>query len=196
MKYHTIAIDCDDVIVGTASLTLNHYNKMYGTHLALKDMYSKDLKVWGVTDDATAIARVEAYQKTNEYQNALPFHEAIEATRRLSKQYKLYVVTGRPTFIETATKNLLERHFPEIFQSIEFTNFFGNKPRSKSDVCRELEADLLIDDHLGHAIPVAQCGIDVLLFGDYPWNYTPEKLPDNVRRVRGWPDVTKILLGN
>lgn len=40
---HIIAIDCDDVLVETAPLILAHYNKTYGTHLELKDMYSKDL---------------------------------------------------------------------------------------------------------------------------------------------------------
>ena len=88
---------------------------------------------------------------------------------------------------------MLDKHFPDIFHSIEFTGLYGGQPRSKADVCRELNADLLIDDHLAHALPVAQCGVDVLLFGNYPWNQTKEKLPGNIRRVKGWDEIAALL---
>jgi 5'(3')-deoxyribonucleotidase/dephospho-CoA kinase len=193
LKYHTIAVDCDDVLVETAPLILDHYNKTYGTQLELKDMYSKDLKVWGVPDAATAIERVEGYLKTDEYRNAPPLQEAIAATKRLAKYYELHIVTGRTEFLAVATQAMLDQYFPGVFQSIEFTGFFGDTARSKAGVCKELGADLLIDDHVHHAMQVAESGIDVLLFGEYPWNQTTE-LPSNVRRVRDWEAVTDVLL--
>ncbi len=192
-NYQTIAIDCDDVLVATAPLILNHYNKMYGTHLELKDMYSKDLKVWDVPDAATAIARVEGYLETEEYRTQPPLREAIEVTKRLAQRYNLHIVTGRTEFLAVATQAMLDQYFPNVFQSIEYTGFFGSKARSKADVCKELGANLLIDDHLHHAEAVAGVGIDVLLFGEYPWNQSDE-LPERMQRVRSWKDVEKILL--
>jgi broad-specificity NMP kinase/5'(3')-deoxyribonucleotidase len=194
LNYHTIAIDCDDVLVETAPLILDHYNKTYGTQLELKDMYSKDLNVWGVSDVATAIERVEGYLKTDEYRNAPPLQEAIAATKHLAKHYELHIVTGRTEFLAVATQAMLDQYFSGVFQSIEFTGFFGDKARSKADVCRDLGADLLIDDHLHHVKQVAESGIDVLLFGEYPWNQTAEDLPGNVRRVSDWEAVTGLLL--
>ena len=80
MHYHTIAIDCDDVLVGTApALIIKHYNKTYGTSLELKDVYKDNLERLGVPDLATAIARIEAYLETAEYRKAPPFREAIRS---------------------------------------------------------------------------------------------------------------------
>ncbi len=55
---------------------------------------------------------------------------------------------------------MLDQYFPGVFQSIECTGFFDGKARSKADVCKQLGADLLIDDHLHHAKAGAQIGID------------------------------------
>jgi 5'(3')-deoxyribonucleotidase len=193
MKRQTIAVDCDDVLVETAPLILAHYNKMYGTHLELKDMYSRDLRVWDVPDAATAIARVEEYLKTDEYRRALPLREAIDVTKQLARYHELHIVTGRTEYLAVATQDMLDQYFPGIFQSIEYTGFFGDKACSKADVCRHLGADLLIDDHLHHAEAVANVGIGVLLFGDYPWNRA-DKLPANMRRVKDWYEIKKLLV--
>ena len=79
MKKLIIAVDCDDVLVPTASMLIAYYNRTYGTQIELKDFYSNNLDVWGVKDDITARNRVDAYHETDEYQNAKPFAEAIEA---------------------------------------------------------------------------------------------------------------------
>ena len=193
MKRLIIAIDCDDVIVPTVALHLDHYNKTYGTHIEPKDFYSNDLSLWDVPDTATAIRRVEDYTKTPEYQHAKPFTESIDAIRELGKYHELHLVTGRPDFLTTATTNMLTQYFPDLFSSLEFTNFFHEKARSKADVCTQLNADYLIEDHLHHAQLVAACGTKVLLFGDYPWNQTDKPLPANITRVPDWSAVTKLL---
>jgi hypothetical protein len=88
---------------------------------------------------------------------------------------------------------MLERYFHGLFTSVEHTGMFGKTARSKGDVCVEIGADLLIDDHLHHAQQVAAKNIDVLLFGNYPWNQA-ETLPKHIRRVQGWADVEELLL--
>ena len=193
MKYHVIAIDCDDVLVGTAPLVINNYNETYGTHLELQDMYSNNSTQWNAYY-ATAIARVEAYLESDEYRTTVPFHDAIETVQTLAKHYELHMVTGRTQLLEAATTEMLQKYFPNLFKSLEFTGLHDGVRRSKSDVCRQLNVDLFIDDHLGHALPVAASGIDVLLFGEYPWSQTTEPLPDNIRRVRDWNDVAQVLL--
>lgn len=192
MNKPVIAIDCDDVIVGTAPAIIAHYNATYGTNAQLSDYYGLDVSVWG-TDDATAIARVHKYQLTPEFQQAPPFKEAIAAITTLADHYELHVVTGRHDFLAQATKAMLQEHFPDIFKSIEFTNYFSDTPRSKSDVCTALNAKYLIDDHVHHATVVAETGTQVLLFGDYPWNQA-ESLHPNITRTKDWPAVLKMLV--
>jgi uncharacterized HAD superfamily protein len=196
MKKQIIAIDCDDVLVPTAPMILAHYNSTYGTAIALKDFYSNELSVWGVEDGTIARDRVDAYLETEEYQNATPFIEAIDAIHTLGEYHELHLVTGRTDILTTATEKMLTEHFPGLFTSLEFTNFFGEKARSKAEVCLQLGADYLIEDHLHHAKVVAECGTNVLLFGTYPWNQTDEPLPSNIRRVQNWQEVVDVLVND
>ena len=85
------------------------------------------------------------------------------------------------------------RYLLNLFKSIEFTNLYWSTYRPKGDVCRQLGVDILIDDYLEHALAAAECGIEVLLFGDYPWNRA-DGLPICVRRVRDWSHVADVLL--
>lgn len=193
MKKQRIAVDCDDVIVPTAPLILQNYNETYGTAIEFKDFYSDKLDIWQVPDRATAVKRIEAYLETDEYQQVKPFVDAIAIMQRLSKRYELHVVTGRADFLTAATESMLERYFPSLFTSIEFTNFFRTAGRSKADVCKKLGIDFLVEDHLHHATVVAECGINVLLFGEYPWNQT-DQLPAHIQRVKDWYEAADILL--
>lgn len=193
MQPKIIAIDCDDVLVPTAPAILAYCNKTYGTHITLEQLYSKDSAVWGVQNYDDAVKRVQAYLDTSEYQNLPPFEEAIEVLKKLGERYELHIVTARHDQLAEATKRMLAAHFPGLFKSIQFTNHFGATARTKAQVCQDIGADLLIDDHLNHAELAAQCGIDVLLFGDYPWNKT-DSLSSSISRVSDWNDVARKLL--
>ena len=119
MNKPVIALDCDDVIVGTAPAIVAHYNATYGTSAKLSDYYGLDATVWG-TDDATAIERVHKYQLTPEFQDMPPFREAIAAIRQLSAKYEMHVVTGRQDFLAQATSAMLQEHFPNISRISHF----------------------------------------------------------------------------
>lgn len=86
---------------------------------------------------------------------------------------------------------MIRKQFSDVFQSVVFTSMRDGK-RSKVDVCRELCVSILIEDHLGHALPVAKAGIEVLLFGDYSWNQA-DSLPVNVHRVKDWAAVLQYF---
>ncbi len=193
MQKRIIAIDCDDVIVATAPAILEFYNEKYNTKLELKNFYSNDLTLWGADDPKTAMERVDEFLKTPEYQLLEPFKEAVEVIHQLKNYHELHIVTGRNDFLQKATQDMLDAFFPDVFASVEYTNFFTDKPRSKSDVCVQLHADLLIDDHLHHASVVAECGTEVFLFGEYPWNQS-DSLPERVTRVSGWREIGERLL--
>lgn len=198
MKRLTIAVDCDDVIVPTAAVTLDYYNRTYGTAVALKDFYSNDLSLWSAPDDATAIRRFNEFMETDEFFDLVPTKDTIEALRELAAHHELHIVTGRPDFIEAATLAWLKRHLPDVFKTVVFTNYFtsnisSGKSLSKAEICQQIGVDYLIDDHLHHAEVTAAEGIRVLLFGNYPWNQAT-KLPPLVTRVKDWRHVKELLL--
>ncbi len=194
-----IAVDLDDVVVETAQNVLDHYNSEYGTDIQLDQYYSTDYeRTWQTPDKDTAVRRVNAYLETDEYFNLLPVEEAIQVIRQLKEAYELHIITGRPDFVEEATRQWLERYFPDIFKTVIFSNYYdlsGEKGRPKGNICVELGAKLLIDDHLVHALNASASGIDVFLFGNFPWNQA-DQLPSNIRSVKDWLEIGKLLLGD
>lgn len=111
-----------------------------------------------------------------------------------AKGYRLVVVTSRQLVIKDATHDWLERNFPDgIFDEVVFGNHWGKNgvKTSKLDLCKELNASVLIDDSLIYATEVAKEGIPALLFSldnSYPWNQADE-LPRGVTRVTDWNAV-------
>lgn len=118
---------------------------------------------------------------------------------------------GRQHVIEDKTRAWLETHFPGIFSSVLFGNHWGREgaQRSKLDMCREVDAALLIDDSIAYAAEAATAGISALLFGEYPWNgglaagaaapaadSSPSgdaALPPGVHRAVSWLHVSELL---
>ena len=101
---------------------------------------------------------------------------------------------------ESLLNSWLAQHFGSTIDQVRFTHFImaANKdtpkePLSKIDVCKEINALYMIEDHLYHAVPVAEAGIKVFLI-DQPWNRT-DALPAHVERVVGWKNIEKQLIG-
>ncbi|KAF8942644.1 hypothetical protein BGZ47_006295, partial [Haplosporangium gracile] len=118
-----------------------------------------------------------------------------------ARRFSLVIVTARQQFVADLTKKFVDRHFPGIFESIYFANHFLTEQekltfvsKPKSVICRDVHAQLLIDDSLENALEVSKAGIPVLLFdlhGKYKWNQIEEgqQLPDKVTRVKSWKDI-------
>ena len=69
--------------------------------------------------------------------------------------------------------------------------------KPKSQLCREVGADLLVDDNPAYALECAQNGIEVLLFDwdhGYPWSKTAEgPVHPLITRVSSW-EVVQVEL--
>lgn len=197
MKKEVLAIDLDDVVLATAEPLQEFYNNSHGANLTLSDYYSKDLAVLRAPDLATAIKRFNVYLESEEFFNLPPTQEAVRALQVLDDYYDLHIVTGRNSVVEEATTLWLAEHFPGIFKGAVFTSYYNQEEgvavSTKAEACRQIGAGALIEDHLGHALEVAAGGVDVLLFGSYPWNQA-EELPPRVQRVSGWLEVVKLLV--
>lgn len=198
MSRLVIAIDCDDVLVDTLPKIVEDYNAMYGTKLGLEHMYvdhDEIVDVFGVKTGQEAVQRLhKIYQQKGYYESLKPIDGAIGAIAKLAERHELHVVTGRQSFLAPATQYTLDTYFPGMFTSVEHTNYYKDEnfkdaiTRSKGEVCSQLKADILIDDHVAHGKDVLNHGVrEVLLFGDYPWNQSDE-IP-GVTRCNTWADV-------
>lgn len=200
----TIAIDCDDVIVPTATGIIENYNHRFHTELTLEDFYKIDANNrWGTDDKEVAMNRVNEFLRSKEHAEMAPFQDAVVAINGLAKNHELHLVTGRASFLEEMTKDMLNTYFPGCFASIEHTNFIvttesGLVTRSKGEVCRDLDADVLVDDHIVHGESVLTAGVEeVIVFGSYPWNQADD-LPPGMIRCNNWDEtigeITRIAL--
>lgn len=189
-----IAVDIDDVLVPHVEDLVSWHNKKYGTHMDLEHYHSRDPKDWGAETIEEAIKRVHRFFTTPEFLDALPIDNAVEALQNLSKRYDLVVITARDGIIEKVTKEWLDNHFPEIFKEAHFTARFNleGKSAKKSAVALNAKAKYLIDDTLENVIEAAEAGLEVLLFGSYPWNRLL-KLPPHVTRVNNWQEVLEYF---
>lgn len=198
MKRPIIAVDCDDVIVETAQLLIDYYNKQYRTRVTLKDFYNiSSPQLWEAPDDDTRIHRLNSYFETDEYQNSPLTRETLDALRKLNERFELHIVTGRPDFYEAATLRYLKRHAPDLFKTVIFSNMFklsdGTNPtRGKGDICVEIGASYLIDDHIKHIESASAAGVTGLLFGDFPWSQG-KPLPLGAVRVKDWAAVLEYF---
>ncbi len=190
-----VAVDLDDVVVDSARPIIDHYNANYGTLLQLADFYSTDyINLWDAPDKATAVGRVNKFLASDDYFEAAPEDQTINVIQGLKRAYRLFVVTGRPDFMKQATDRWMETYLPNVFEGMIFTNYFNERSvRSKGDICKELGVVTLIDDHLDHVLSAAQSGVEGVLFGDYPWNQTADKLPTGITRVANWQAVAEHL---
>lgn len=195
MSKPVIALDIDDVLVDTAGHMMSSYNDSYGTKMTRYDYYSKDLTVLGVDDYDIAAKRFEKYIRSGALTNATPLPEAVETVKRLSRHYDFVGVTSRPEYIAEATGEWLKQHFGVV--KAVFTSFImgGSDHQgtmlSKAEVCTDINAKYMIEDHLHHALPVADSGVRVFLM-DQVWNQSDD-LPENIIRVKSWQEIEAYL---
>ncbi|KAF9186762.1 hypothetical protein BGZ51_008672 [Haplosporangium sp. Z 767] len=197
-----IAVDLDEVLARTSLAIAEFHNDTYGTSLTMEDFVSYDYtKVWGGTREES-ITKWRLFFDSPYFLKVEPVEGSLETLKLLkSRRFSLVIITARQQFVADLTKKFVDRHFPGIFESIYFANHFLTEQekltfisKPKSVICRDVHAQLLIDDSLENAIEVAKAGIPVLLFdlhGKYKWNKLEDdqSLPDKVTRVKSWKDV-------
>ncbi|KAH1204243.1 hypothetical protein AAZV13_17G222600 [Glycine max] len=129
-----------------------------------------------------------------------PLPGAQMTLQKLSRFCSLSVVTSRQNAIKDHIIEWLEKNYPGLFHDIHFGNHFAldGVSRPKSEICRSLNAKVLIDDNPRYAIECADVGIRVLLFdyeNSYPWckNESVDQHP-LVTRVKNWEEVERQLM--
>jgi hypothetical protein len=86
----------------------------------------------------------------------------------------------------------VEKYFPGIFSGIRFTNTYSGSgiKLKKSQVCKEFNAKIIIEDDLMHITDCASNGIQVIVY-NHPWNR--EGLSENITRVSDWNEILEKI---
>lgn len=196
----TIAIDIDNVLAESAASFVKQSNELFQESITLADYSENWSQMWGVSNEEAerrgVVLRDNQIQK---YYSALP--GANNAINHLSNTYKIVLVTSRRKQAEQLTRDWLDQNFDYSFQEIIFANFWDDITKSaeahrlhKGELYREIEADFVIDDHLKHCLAATEQGAQAILFGNYPWNESPEPVA-GVKRCSNWDQVLDYFDG-
>lgn len=194
MSKRIIAVDIDEVLFPFMDAFRLHHNKKFGTNYSQDDLQSYDLsKEMGISV-REAVDRVYNFHQSDDYQLVGPLTAARAAIKKLGAVYDLEIVSARLPQLSSITANQLDKYFPGCFGGVTSIGYAAilEKPRTKAEVCLELNAFALIDDQISHLKPAAEQGIKAVLFGNYSWNQT-DQLPAAITRCRDWPAVLKYF---
>lgn len=208
-----IAVDVDDVLANFISALVLFHNHTYNTSLTPANFHSYDFHhVWGGTKEE-ANAKMDLFFESSYYYDVQPIPQAREALQILAQHFELHVVTARHNAIQESTRQFISTHYPNIFVEVHFGNMYmtDGTARKKSEICRAINAQLLIDDSLFHAMDCCNNGILSILFGNYAWNCNEpggyvvhtssrEVIPHtngaphtNIHRVTSWAEVVPLI---
>lgn len=186
-----VALDIDDVVVKHVEGFVAWSNATYGTALTVDD-YTEDWgELWGV-DPRNVEARKRDFFSDEIVGNFEVVEGAPEGLLALAATKKIIGVTSRRESLRPITESVLEAIAPGAFSNVIFATYFSQGvkiTRSKAEICQQIGAESLIDDHLKHCLAVNAVGIDAILFGDYAWNRPTEELPIGVVPADHWGEV-------
>lgn len=194
-----VAIDFDDVLFDCNVALSKFHNHHYGTSYNKNDIRSWHLsELWGCTEEE-AVRRLNEFVQTDFHHDANQVAGADRALTLLNERgYTPVIVTARTEDSMPQTVSWLEKNMPNLYSAIHFTNYFHSDPskkKTKSEICLELDALVLVEDGTHNATDAASKNIPVLLF-DTPWNQ--EKMQEEetgiVTRIHSWDDAIAHII--
>lgn len=190
VKKRTIAVDFDDVLMDFFPSMIDFFNAKENTNHKKEDLKSFYLEsIWNCTKEE-ALDKILHFYELEKDLDLKPIHGSIDAIRKIKEKNNLIVITGRPKHTLKYMQDWLGKHYPGIFDDIFFTNFFFGGKKTKSEICREVGAEIIIDDSLIFIENASEHGVQALLF-NAPWNQG--ELPENVTRVHSWGEILDYL---
>jgi len=187
MNKRKIVLDVDDVL-GEFTRSLNKfYNERYGTNFRFEDYSVYDLtKIWG--RDSKEVRRIifDFYSHPSLTEiKPLEFSQNVLQMLNASGENEFIACSYRIGWIECETKNWIRENFFDMK-----TRCIGYKSKSKLDLCKEEDANFIVEDNLQTVIECTKAGITAILISR-PWN---QRVPnDGFCRAKNWRNVLDYL---
>lgn len=192
----TIAVDIDDVIVAESEFIVGYSNKHWGHALSLEDYDEHWSQMWGVDHDETE-RRADILHSLGITSAYRVLEDAHDALNKLSRNFRLIILTSRRKKISDETLNWLEKNFSDLFEEVHFTGFWdepteGSHLLTKGELSKQIGADYMIDDQVKHCVAAAEAGVKCVLFGEYAHAQNAD-IPDGVTRCKNWKEVLEYF---
>ncbi len=186
-----IGVDLDGPLFHFTEAYLHFHNRIYGTSFTIKDITEYDMsRRLGVSHEQHG-KDIFSFFDSPEFLAIRPFFSAIKQIRDLAEEHELCIVTARSTTFRERTAVSVERYYNGCFRGIyHATDNAFQLHADKSEICKQLGLDFLIEDSLRNAVEVMEAGIPTTLISR-PWN-KQELLPPYLRRTR-WSNIQQVI---
>jgi len=185
-----IGIDFDDVITEFTDPLMSFYHEKYGKKVGRDEIKEWDWGLyWGIPKEE-ADKRVNEFHELHSIKNVNPLENAVSSLKKLIKNNELFIITGRPIIFKSKVESWLKHHIENELRIIHAGEWHSGQAASKSDICKELNISVLLEDAPNTAVDCANKGIRVILF-DKPWNQKVKH--NNVIRVKNWKNALREI---
>lgn len=150
---------------------------------------------WNI-DETSAHATMTRFFSSSHFAEIKPLFGAKEVLLKHKQHFRFVVVTSRNSNLGDQTREWLNKHFDGCFEDVMFGSAYGpGLRRTKSEMCKEINAIMLVDDNPHYAAEASPVLKTSVLFGDYAWNRNPigVSLPPNVLRINDWKTLDQAL---
>ena len=191
-----LAVDVDEVLFPYNRHFLEFYkDRMNG--FRLEDLHSFEMeKVFGCTRDEI-VKLHDDFALSQTFRTIRPISLSKHYVNLLSRQHKLFAVSGRPQFLQSVTEEFIHSNYGERIKEVVCTSSFHKNLNSSTKVeeCKKRDIKLILEDSARYAVECAAQGIAVVLF-DYSWNQpynNPGVDHHLIHRVRFWPEAYQAV---
>lgn len=190
-----IAIDIDEVLASCIDAYIKFSNERFNTTLSFKDFSHWNWAECTALPQDVMAERIIEFVESSFYDEMEPIPGSHEAIRELATWHSLHAVTSRWGKQVPKTEPWLNHHFPNTFKGLHFSHnpiagVTSHGKKSKSQICFDLKASVIIDDSLSFANECAGQNLSVILL-DYPWNR--ENVAEGVIRASSWDNIPAII---
>lgn len=196
MTKKVIAIDLDEVLAETIDQLLKYYNYSFKWKSITKEDVI-DYNLWKLDRYGISISDAKRmffwflfFSRKGWRIKPVKFSRA--GIKKLKeKWYELYIVTARPslTIFKRRTKHWVNKYFKWVFKWIKYSDYMMRNQKKKSDICKQIGAEIIIEDNLDNAVECAKNWIKAYLI-DKPWNqWFDPKIHKGVTKVNSWKEI-------
>ncbi len=181
---YRVGVDCDDVVLKSIDAYVSFVNERFNLCLSREEfrLYYRH----PLLEDFETLR--EFYH--SERFSTLPLVEGAEEGLRFLKEegFELYLVTGRPKWVEPKTLGNVESLLPGVFSDVYHAEF---SCEAKARYCREKNIAWFVDDFVGNLSSLEEDVLKVLFDPGYPWNEGAE----GFLKASSWNDLTSHFKG-
>ena len=186
-----IGLDLDEVLANFLDTFLIFYNGKHKTRFRRDDFKSYVFcdTIGGTLE--SDIEELEEFYDTMLFRYMKSVEDSKGGIAYLFGRSNLHIITSRRESLREKTQDWVERTFGYKFSSINLTGDSNpSNSSSKSEQCKKLGLDVIIEDNTRYAEDCANADIPVILL-DCPWNQCYER--EGVVRVKNWFEILEYF---